>query len=338
MADRSINDLTAASEIKTTDLFVLQQDGTAKSLTGALLVSELAEELDGHGGIASITWTESGTAGNGKTHTGTITFSDGSTSTVAIQDGYKGNTGNAAHVYFKYASDLPTADSDMGSEPDNYIGIYSGDAAIAPTHYTDYTWFLWKGNTGNTGTAAKLLSPTITYLASASGTEIPEGNWSSDIPIVVPGNYLWTRTRLPWNDGTTTVAYSVSRFGIDGEGAVSSVNSIGPDPNGNVVVAPSNIIMSDTRTLAAHMTDVETAVDALDDYKPIHFSISLTSLPRQVDDARITANMRVLNPVFGTPSNVRSAVSYTTGATNVVFSGTLAGTTTFDFDLMKVDT
>lgn len=338
MADRSINDLSPASEVKTTDLFVLQQDGTAKSLSGSVLISELLDEIDGHGGITSITWTESGTAGNGKVHVGTITMADGETSTITITDGYKGDTGNAAHVWIKYANDLPTRDTDIGDEPDNYIGIYSGDASTAPTDYTAYTWFEWKGNTGNTGTAAKLLNPTIAYLASQSGTEIPVGNWTATVPIVAPGQYLWTRTNLPWNDGTTTTAYSVARFGIDGSGAVSSVNSIGPDQEGNVVVAPSNIIMSDTRTLAAHMTDVEGAVDSLDDYKPIHFSINLTALPRQVDDIRITADMRVFNPVFGTPSAIKSAVSYTTGATNVVFSGTLSGTTTFDFDLMKVDT
>ena len=338
MADRSIDQLTEASEVKVTDLFVLQQDGTAKKLTGSTLITELLDEIDGHGGITSITWVESGTAGNGRTHVGTITMADGDTSTVTITDGYKGDTGNAAHVWIKYADDLPTANSDMSDDPSNYIGIYSGDATTAPTAYTAYTWFQWKGNTGNTGTAAALLNPTVTYLASSSGTEVPSGNWSATVPIVSPGNYLWTRTRLPWNDGTVTVAYSVGRFGIDGEGAVSSVNSTGPDANGNVVVGPSNIIMSDSESLATHMSAAESEITALDAYKPLHFSITLTSLPRQVDDERITANMRVINAVFGTPTAIRSNISYTTSATNIVFSGSMDGTTTLDFDLMKIDT
>ena len=337
MADKTIGELTEATQVKTDDLFVLEQDSTGKKLSGQTLVSFLLAQIDGHGGITNITWAESGTTGNGKVHTGTIHYADETTSTFTISDGVKGDTGDAAHVWFKYAADLPTSDSDISDTPDNYIGVYSGTSETPPTAYTAYTWFDWKGDKGDTGTAARLINPTVMYVVSDSGTTIPDEGWQASVPIVAPGRYLWARTRLPWNDGNTTVAYSVSRFGIDGAGAVSSVNSIGPDTNGNVVVSPDNIIMSDSQSLGTHLSAIETSVESQEEYKPIHFTMNISSSNRSLDDERITEDMRLFNPVFGTPSAVKSAITYTTTATNITFSGTISGTTTFDFDLMKVD-
>ena len=54
MANRRISDLPSAASVGTDDLFVLEQARTAKKLSGATLISDLATELDGHGGIASI--------------------------------------------------------------------------------------------------------------------------------------------------------------------------------------------------------------------------------------------------------------------------------------------
>ena len=73
---------------------------------------------------------------------------------------------------------------------------------------------------------------------------------------------------------------------------------------------------------------------------PIHFTVSVTSLPCTVSDARITAAMRVIEAVLGTPSAVTTDLTWTTAAGSVVFSGTLAsgGSTTLDFDLIEVVT
>lgn len=57
MADKRIQDLTPASSIQTNDLFVLEQSGAAKSLTGQILINDLATYLDGHGGISDIVYT-----------------------------------------------------------------------------------------------------------------------------------------------------------------------------------------------------------------------------------------------------------------------------------------
>lgn len=74
--------------------------------------------------------------------------------------------------------------------------------------------------------------------------------------------------------------------------------------------------------------------------KAIHFTVSITELPFTVTDSRITADMRVIEAVLGTPGAVTTDLGWTTAAGSIVFSGTLAsgGSTTLDFDLIEAET
>lgn len=74
--------------------------------------------------------------------------------------------------------------------------------------------------------------------------------------------------------------------------------------------------------------------------KALHFTVSITELPCTVTDSRITADMRVIEAVLGTPGAVTTDLGWTTAAGSIVFSGTLAsgGSTTLDFDLIEVVT
>lgn len=74
----------------------------------------------------------------------------------------------------------------------------------------------------NDGTGVTITKTEITYQASASGTEIPTGEWSEDIPVVLTSRYLWTRTRVVYSDGTETISYSVGGKGEPGNGVVST--------------------------------------------------------------------------------------------------------------------
>lgn len=340
MADKQISELTPATAIQAADLFVLEQTGTAKSLTGQILLNWLTAAADGHGGIASITWTTSGTSGDGQYHYATIHYADTTTSTFTIRDGLKGDTGDDWYVHIKYSSDLPTSDADMGNTPDNWIGLYSGTSSSAPASYASYTWFKWKGETGNTGAACTILTQEVGYLASSSGTVVPEGSWSSTIPSVPSGNFLWTRVKVTYNSGDVVTSYSVSRNGIDGQGAVSSVNSISPDPNGDIALTASDIPTSDSTSVQAHITQIESDITDVQKYEVRHITGNITSLPISFSYAFITADHRVINCVLGTPSAVTSDLTWTTTAGDITFSGTLAnlGSTTIDFDVVKVIT
>lgn len=339
IADRQISELTPATAIQAADLFVLEQTGTAKSLTGQILLNWLTAAADGHGGIASIAKTSS-TGTNPVVDTYTITYADTTTSTFTVTNGVKGDPGQDWYLWIKYASDLPTADADMSSYPDNYIGIYSGTASSAPAHYTDYTWYQWKGDKGDTGDAATITSQAVEYMASSSGTVVPEGSWTSTVPTVAAGNFLWTRTKLTYNDGTVVTSYSVGFMGVNGSGAVSTVNGVSPDGNGNVAVDASNVPCSDAQSVQAHITAAEGDITTLQTYEVRHISGSITALPKSFSYAFITADHRVINCVLGTPSAIPTGLTWTTSAGDVTFTGTLKNlaTTTIEFDIVKVVT
>lgn len=230
MADKTVNELTQATQVTATDLFVLEQNGEAKKLTGQTLENWLLEMAEGKGGIQSIQKVSS----SGLTDTYRITFSDTTTFTYQITNGAKGDPGEKTYLWVKYSSEKPSSNADIYDTPDNWIGIYTGPASAAPAGYTQYTWFKIKGEQGNPGGAAVLNSAETTYQTSDSGTIIPSGAWQSSIPPVNQGRYLWTRMVLTFNTGMPVTAYSVARMGVDGAGSVVSVNNVSPDGNGNI--------------------------------------------------------------------------------------------------------
>ena len=256
MADKAIGQLNAATAVQSVDLFVLEQNGEAKKLTGQILENWLVSFADGHGGIQTIAKTSS-SGTNPVVDTYTITLSDETEYTFDVTNGVKGDTGAQTYVWIKYSAEYPDADSDMGDSPDDYIGVYVGLSSTAPTHYTDYVWFKWKGETGQTGAASTITSQSVTYQEGQSGTVAPSGSWTPNVPTVTQGNYLWTKTELNFNDGTTVTAYSVTRMGVDGTGSVSSVNNVSPDGNGNVALTGTDIPMSDNQSIQTHVTDAE---------------------------------------------------------------------------------
>lgn len=273
MADKSIDQLIAAENILASDLFVLQQSNIAKKLPGQVLLNWLTAAADGHGGIQSIdklstsvladtyritladTTTFDFVVTNGRSvnsitkvstsglvDTYRISYNDNTTSTFTVTNGAKGDKGDNAYMWIKYASQEPTAAShSFGDVPDAWIGVYFGNLAAAPTDWQQYNWYQWKGEKGDTGDPATLESSIVTYQAGDSGTIIPSGSWSSSVPTVTPGRYLWTRQVLQFNTGAPITSYSVSRFGIDGTGAVSTVAGIAPDENGNVPLDASSV-------------------------------------------------------------------------------------------------
>lgn len=273
MADKAISELIAAEQIKAADLFVLEQDSAAKKLTGQILLNWLTAAADGHGGISSIvkqstsgltdtyritladTTTFDFTVKNGRSistiakvsasglvDTYRITYNDSTTSKFTITNGAKGDKGDNAYVWIRYAAQKPTAAShSFGVLPDNWMGVYSGNSATAPTDWTKYQWFEIKGEKGDIGNPALLTSQSVTYQASTSGNVIPSGNWQGSIPTVAQGAYLWTRIAMTFNSGTPIYAYSVSRMGLDGTGAVSKVCGKEPNSNGNVELEAENV-------------------------------------------------------------------------------------------------
>lgn len=70
---------------------------------------------------------------------------------------------------------------------------------------------------GRDGTSVTIISKSVTYQISASGTETPTGNWSDKVVATTDTKpYLWTRTIVVYSDTNSTTSYSVSYKGKDG--------------------------------------------------------------------------------------------------------------------------
>lgn len=84
-----------------------------------------------------------------------------------------------------------------------------------------------KGTDGSDGVAGKdgvgISSTTITYQASTSGTTTPTGMWTSVVPTVTKGQYLWTKTVWDYSDNTSETGYSVAYIGTDGNDGTDGV-------------------------------------------------------------------------------------------------------------------
>lgn len=181
MANKQISQLPAASALQNSDLLVAEQNGVAKSVTGTVLLAM----LDGHGGIASTSYTAP--VAPSLQGTLTFTFADGTTASIPIYNGARGEQGiqgvqgergaaftyedftasqleslrgeqgiqgvpgNPGYVHIKWASVEPTSDADIGDIPDAWLGIYSGSSSTAPTAYTEYAWYKIKGEQGAQG-------------------------------------------------------------------------------------------------------------------------------------------------------------------------------------------
>ena len=342
MANKQISQLTEATSVTVSDLFVLEQSGAAKKLTGQTLMNDLATALDGHGGIVSIEQT----ASVGLVDTYTITLADGTTATFTVTNGADGvdgtdgangangvtftpsvsgagviswtndgglpnpssvnikgptgSTGAATYTYVKWSDSQPTADTDMGDIPSDWLGIYVGASSTAPAHYTDYAWYKVKGETGDAGEDGESIG-SVVWLSNSSGS--PQGT---------AGTTDTYQVKL--SDNTVVGTFEVTN-GLNGTGLVDSVNGVSP-VNGEV-------------TLTASDVGAATA--------PLHISTTISTSPATISNAAITSTMRVVSMVFGTPSVVRTDVSWTTSNGSLVLgdSSTFSSTTTVDIILAE---
>ena len=276
-------------------------------------------------------------------HYQTVTYNDNTTTdTIKCVVGVFGDTGDPWYMWIRYAAVNPTSDSDIGTTPDDWIGIYSGTEDDPDNlHYTDFDWYQYKGATGNTGAAATISSTSIGYQQSDSGSVVPEGSWTALVPAPAQGKYLWTRTSIEFNTGSPIVFYSVSRYGIDGSGAVSTVNSVSPDGNGNVAITGDDIPTEiDNRSVDAHLAEIETFTAANANKCLFLTAVTISATTGDiavVSNANITADHVLVECVFADPVAITTDVSWTTTSGSLTLNGTCSTATTANIVLVKKD-
>lgn len=110
------------------------------------------------------------------------------------------------------------------------------------------TYISKDGNNGTDGIAGKdgvgISNTTITYAGSTSGTTAPSTGWTSSVPAVPAGSYLWTKTVWAYTDNTSETGYSVARMGLKGDKGDQGIKGAdGTDGTSGIIVssvAPSS--------------------------------------------------------------------------------------------------
>lgn len=77
---------------------------------------------------------------------------------------------------------------------------------------------------------ALVLTTTITYAGSTSGTTAPTSSWTSAVPTVAAGSYLWTKTVWAYTDNTSETGYSVAKMGNTGATGLQGPLKLKGDP------------------------------------------------------------------------------------------------------------
>lgn len=120
--------------------------------------------------------------------------------------GHKWEQGSTATPWIPSKTEVTTADWP------SYIGQYSDFTDTASTDPVKYApWTVFKGNDG-----VGIKTTDITYAISTSGTTAPTSGWTSTIPTVAAGSYLWTKTVWSYTDNTSETGYSAAKMGNDG--------------------------------------------------------------------------------------------------------------------------
>jgi phage minor structural protein len=142
--------------------------------------------------------------------------------------GAKGADGRTSYFHTAWANDVSgqSGFTVSGGDGKKYIGTYSDFTQADSTNPADYNWALFKGDKGDKGDTGadglpgkdgvSVKSTVVTYQLGTSGTTKPTSTWSSTVPILVKGQYLWTKTTWNYSDSTSEDGYQVTYIGKDG--------------------------------------------------------------------------------------------------------------------------
>ena len=104
--------------------------------------------------------------------------------------------------------------------------IGTGDTdTISPSEWSNITELVSDGKDGEVGIGIK--TTTIEYAVSDNGVQFPQSGWQEDIPEVAQGKFLWTRTTIEYTNNTSSVAYSVSKNGVNGSDGNPGADGVG---------------------------------------------------------------------------------------------------------------
>ncbi|WP_259760616.1 hypothetical protein, partial [Lactococcus lactis] len=161
---------------------------------------------------------------------------------------------------------MPSLSEVKTSDWPKYRGEYSNMSSEQSTNPSDYTWSLIRGDDGkpgldgHDGIAGKdgvgIKTTAITYAISTSETTAPNTGWTSSVPSLVKGQYLWTKTVWTYTDNSFETGYSVTYISKDGNNGTDGI--AGKDGNGikNTVITYASHTNGTTPPTTGYTTTV----------------------------------------------------------------------------------
>ena len=154
-------------------------------------------------------------------------ISGAKTDSILWNAGHKWEPGSIATPHMPSASEITTTDWP------SYIGQYTDFMQADSTNPSAYTWSLIRGNDGKDGANGKdgiagkdgvgIKTTVITYAISTNGTTAPATGWTSSVPSLIKGQYLWTKTVWTYTDNSSETGYSVTYISKDGNNGTNGI-------------------------------------------------------------------------------------------------------------------
>ena len=177
--------------------------------------------------------------------------------------GENGTPGKNGYVHIAYAdsADGKTGFSKTVGTGKKYIGQYTDNIETDSKNPTDYTWSKIKGDD------VTITSTKVEYITTTENSSVPPesvelvtndgkslidnssnlfvtNKWSDEIPDLVDGMYLWTRTTVQYSDGNFTVSYTNAKQGDVGDAGRTyflELDTSAVKIDGNNIITPDTI-------------------------------------------------------------------------------------------------
>ena len=177
--------------------------------------------------------------------------------------GENGTPGKNGYVHIAYAdsSDGKTGFDTVNGTNKKYIGQYTDNIETDSKNPTDYTWSKIKGDD------VTITSTKVEYITTTENSSVPPesvelvtndgkslidnssnlfvtNKWSDEIPDLVDGMYLWTRTTVQYSDGNSTVSYTNAKQGDVGDAGRTyflELDTSAVKIDGNNIITPDTI-------------------------------------------------------------------------------------------------
>ena len=177
--------------------------------------------------------------------------------------GENGVPGENGYIHIAYAdsSDGKTGFDTVNGTNKKYIGQYTDNVKTDSKNPTDYTWSKIKGDD------VTIISTKVEYITTTENSSVPPesvelvtndgkslidnssnlfvtNKWSDEIPDLVDGMYLWTRTTVQYSDGNFTVSYTNAKQGDVGDAGRTyflELDTSAVKIDGNNIITPDTI-------------------------------------------------------------------------------------------------